>query len=62
MLSALVSLAFCCIALHVQQGTLLWLTLMASCFLGAYISAKREKLKRCKKANSTSALLTNEPN
>nr|WP_247664667.1 hypothetical protein [Pseudoalteromonas sp. MMG010] len=60
--SAFASLALCCIALHSQYGTLLWLTLMISCFLGGYISAKTNKIKRKKNTKPTSALLTNELN
>ena len=35
MLSAVLSLLLCCVALHVEKGTLLWLVLMTSCFSGA---------------------------
>ncbi|KTF14658.1 MULTISPECIES: hypothetical protein [Pseudoalteromonas] len=62
MLNALVSLALCCIALHVELGTLIWLTLMGSCFLGAFISAKQSKKRQCSKTNSANALLTSETN
>ncbi|GAB0111386.1 hypothetical protein [Pseudoalteromonas distincta] len=62
MLNALISFALCCFALHVELGTLLWLILMGSCFLGAIISAKKSKYKKCKKTTSTNALLVNEIN
>jgi hypothetical protein len=61
-ITALSSLGFCCLALHSQYGTLLWLILMSSCFLGGYVSAKNSDLKRRKYAKSTSVLLANEPN
>ncbi|AQQ00368.1 hypothetical protein H5119_17775 [Pseudoalteromonas sp. SG45-5] len=60
MFSALISLALCCLALHVEWGTLLWLILMGSCFLGAFISSKQYQYKQCKKTTQASALLTNE--
>jgi hypothetical protein len=59
-LSALISLAFCCFALHAELGTLLWLTLMGSCFLEAFISAKQNKKTVCKKLMAVNALLINE--
>ena len=62
MLSAVLSLLLCCVALHVEKGTLLWLVLMTSCFSGAFISAKRSAKKRCVKSKQADALLTNEPN
>jgi|TARA_B100001059_G_scaffold72669_1_gene69951 hypothetical protein len=62
MCSAVMSLLLCCVALHVEKGTLLWLVLMVSCFSGAFISAKRNAKKRCTKAKQANALLTNEPN
>ncbi|MEL0641625.1 hypothetical protein V6260_13525 [Pseudoalteromonas aliena] len=62
MLNALTSFALCCFALHVELGTLLWLILMGSCFLGAIISQKKSKYKKCKKTTSTNALLVNETN
>jgi len=57
---ALISLTFCCLALHVELGTLLWLILMASCFLGAFISAKQSQKRKCTNAIKVSALLINE--
>ena len=62
MLNALISLGLCCFALHVELGTLLWLTLMGSCFLGAFISAKQTKKRQCSKTSSTNALLAGETN
>lgn len=62
MLFAMASLICCCIAFHSEMGTLLWLILMASCFSGALISAKRNAKKRCDKSKPADALLTNEPN
>lgn len=60
--NALISLALCCLALHAELGTLLWIILMGSCFLGAFISVKKSKYEQCKKTTSTNALLTNETN
>lgn len=62
MLSALISLAFCCLALHVELGTILWLTLMGSCFLGAFISAKKSNQRKCTNTTQADALLVNETN
>ena len=65
---ALVALVCCCSALHSENGTLLWLLLMVSCFSGALLSAKQSTKKHCDKAitkkplKPTDALLTNEPN
>ncbi|ATG57293.1 MULTISPECIES: hypothetical protein [Pseudoalteromonas] len=60
MLNAVVSLIFCCTALHVELGTLLWLVLMGSCFLGAFISAQANQKRQCIKAKREDDLLTNE--
>ena len=62
MISALIALACCCLALHTELGSLLWLILMGSCFLGAFISAKKTRMKRCIKAKQGDDLLINEPN
>jgi len=61
-ISALISLAFCCLALNTQLGTLLWLVLMGSCFLGAFISQKRNKKSSLKKTTTINALLISEIN
>lgn len=45
MLCALTSLLCCCLALPTMQATLLWSALMASCFTGAFISAKGQVQK-----------------
>lgn len=58
---AIISLVFCCLALHVELGTLLWLTLMGSCFLGGYISVKTNEKRRCN-AKAVNALLKAEAN
>jgi len=59
---AVIALVFCCLALHVELGTLLWITLMGSCFLGGYISAKTNRKRRCKKTKAVNALLKVEAN
>ena len=65
---ALAALLCCCSALHTENGTLLWMILMTSCFSGALLSAKHSAKKRCTKAitkaqaKPADALLTNEPN
>ncbi|WP_213610927.1 hypothetical protein [Pseudoalteromonas sp.] len=60
--TALTSLGFCCSALHVELGTLLWLTLMGNCFLGGFISVKANKKRRCKNTKEANALLKVEAN
>ena len=59
---ALISLGFCCLALHAELGTLLWLTLMGNCFLGGFIGVKTNKKSRCSKAKGANALLKAEVN
>ncbi|WP_404341006.1 hypothetical protein [Pseudoalteromonas mariniglutinosa] len=60
--SAMLSLLLCCMALHTEKGSILWVILMVSCFTGAALSAKHSAKKRCNKAKPANALLTNEPN
>ncbi|KPH62668.1 hypothetical protein HJP15_10885 [Pseudoalteromonas sp. NEC-BIFX-2020_002] len=66
-LTAMVALLCCCAALHSENGTLLWLLLMCSCFSGALLSAKQSAKRRCDKSitkkgvKPPDALLTNEP-
>jgi hypothetical protein len=56
--NALIALLFCCLALQVNVATLVWLTLMISCALGAYISSKQKQRRHCIKAaaNRTAAV------
>ncbi|MGO2477293.1 MAG: hypothetical protein ACTH7Q_02840 [Pseudoalteromonas sp.] len=63
-LSALIALLLCSVALHSEKGSILWLVLMASCFSGALLSARQSAKRRCDKSStkSASALSTNEPN
>ena len=62
MINALIALACCCLTLHAELGTLVWLILMGSCFLGAFISAKKSRMQRCIKTKQEDDLLINEPN
>ncbi|ESP93625.1 MULTISPECIES: hypothetical protein [Pseudoalteromonas] len=57
-IAALLALACCCFALHSEKGTLLWIVLMSSCLAGALLSAKVQKLKRCKQAKQANSLAT----
>ncbi|KAF7771998.1 hypothetical protein PCIT_a1976 [Pseudoalteromonas citrea] len=55
---SLFALACCCIALHAQNGTYLWILLMSSCLSGALLSARKQKLKQCDKTKPVDDLLT----
>ena len=57
-LFSLIALTCCCLALHSENGTFLWMILMGSCLSGALLSARKQKLTQCDKTKPRDALLT----
>ena len=48
-ITSVVSLMLCCFALHVTNGTMVWLLLTISCLVGVALSAARQAQKIDKK-------------
>lgn len=60
--ASMIALLLCCLALHTNTGTALWLILTLSCLTGATLSAKLSGQKQRKRIKLKGDLLVGEIN
>ncbi|CCQ11429.1 hypothetical protein PALB_23260 [Pseudoalteromonas luteoviolacea B = ATCC 29581] len=55
LISAALSLFATCFAFHSETGSLVWIIMMSSCFLGAHLAGFRKTKQQCRKSRTKPA-------